>query len=94
MTANSPLPGPEPIPPDDPSRALTVATPGDPGLAHLSVVGDTYTTLLSGDDTGGRFTLIALGDRFGRVLGYGQPGPPCGQAALDQDERLTGLLRR
>jgi hypothetical protein len=55
MTTNDPTAEPAPIPPDDPHRALTVATPGDPALTHLSVVGDTYTILLSGDDTGGRF---------------------------------------
>lgn len=60
MTANTPIPEPAPIPPDDPRRALTVATPADPALTHLSVVGDTYTILLSGDDTGGRFTLIDM----------------------------------
>jgi hypothetical protein len=43
MTTNDPTAQPAPIPPDDPHRALTVATPGDPALTHLSVVGDTYT---------------------------------------------------
>lgn len=51
---------PGPIPPDDLRRQLTVARPGDPDLPHLSVVGDTYTVLLSGNDTGGRFTLIDM----------------------------------
>jgi quercetin dioxygenase-like cupin family protein len=60
MTTNDPTAKPAPIPPDDPHRALTVATPDDPALTHLSVVGDTYTILLSGDDTGGRFTLIDM----------------------------------
>jgi quercetin dioxygenase-like cupin family protein len=32
----------------------------DAGLPHLSVVGDTYTILLSGDDTAGRYTLIDM----------------------------------
>jgi quercetin dioxygenase-like cupin family protein len=55
-----PVPQPEPVPPDDLRRELTVARPDDPDLPHLSVVGDTYTILLSGDDTGGRFTLIDM----------------------------------
>lgn len=49
-----------PIPPDDPRRDLTVARPDDPGLIHLSVAGDTYTILVSGADTGGRYTLIDM----------------------------------
>lgn len=60
MTTSAPIPQPEPIPPDDLRRELTVARPDDPGLPHLSVVGDTYTILLSGDDTGGRFALIDM----------------------------------
>ncbi|MGH3321046.1 MAG: cupin domain-containing protein [Streptosporangiaceae bacterium] len=60
MTTNDPIPAPGPIPPDDLRRELTVARPDDPRLPHLSVVGDTYTILLSGEDTGGRFTLIDM----------------------------------
>jgi quercetin dioxygenase-like cupin family protein len=60
VTTSAPAPQPGPVPPDDPRRELTVARPDDPGLLHLSVVGDTYTVLLSGDDTGGRFTLIDM----------------------------------
>jgi len=60
VTTSAPAPQPGPVPPDDPLRELTVARPDDPGLLHLSVVGDTYTVLLSGDDTGGRFTLIDM----------------------------------
>jgi quercetin dioxygenase-like cupin family protein len=49
------------IPPDDPSRRLTVARPDhDQGLPHLGLVGDTYTILVSGDDTAGRYTLIDM----------------------------------
>ena len=60
MNTSAPASQPEPVPPDDLRRELTVARPDDPGLLHLSVVGDTYTVLLSGDDTGGRFTLIDM----------------------------------
>ena len=49
-----------PVPPDDPRRELTVAKPDDAGLTHLSVLGDTYTIMLTGDDTDGRLTLIDI----------------------------------
>ncbi len=49
------------IPPDDPHRLLAVARPDeDQALPHLGLVGDTYTILLSGDDTAGRYTLIDM----------------------------------
>jgi quercetin dioxygenase-like cupin family protein len=50
-----------PIPSDDPQRDLTVARPNeDQSLLHLGVVGDTYTILLTGQDTAGRYTLIDM----------------------------------
>src|SRR5271165_7437485 len=49
------------IPPDDPKRSLVVARPNtDQRLPHLGLVGDTYTILLSGDDTGGRYCLVDM----------------------------------
>src|ERR1700733_3028408 len=52
---------PAPIPPDDPSRGLTVARPDeDQGLTHIGLVGDTYTILVTGQDTAGRYTLIDM----------------------------------
>lgn len=48
------------IPPDDPRRNLVVANPDNSSAQHLGVVGDTYTILLSGMDTAGRFTLIDM----------------------------------
>jgi len=42
------------MPINDPARNQ------DPGLTHLSVQGDTYTILLTGDETGGRFTIIDM----------------------------------
>jgi quercetin dioxygenase-like cupin family protein len=48
------------IPPDDPQRRLTVADPDDPGLRHFAVAGGTYTLLVSGEDTGGRYCLIDM----------------------------------
>jgi quercetin dioxygenase-like cupin family protein len=48
------------IPADDPNRRLTVADPDSPGLRHVSVVGDTYTILVSGAQTAGRYCLIDM----------------------------------
>src|SRR3954451_12573955 len=48
------------LPDDDLRRGLAVARPDAPDLLHLAVVGDTYTVLLSGEQTGGRFTLIDM----------------------------------
>jgi len=50
-----------PIPPDDLQRNLVVARPGeDQNLPHIGLVGDTYTILISGDDTDGRYCLIDM----------------------------------
>jgi quercetin dioxygenase-like cupin family protein len=49
------------IPDDDPRRSLVTARPDeDDTLTHLGVVGDTYTILVSGDETAGRYTLIDM----------------------------------
>ena len=49
------------IPLDDPRRVLTLARPDtDQSLPHIGVVGDTYTVLLTGNDTNGRFCLIDM----------------------------------
>ena len=61
MNRHSILSQPEtPLPPDDPSRDAKVADPDAADAAHLGVVGDTYTVLLSGDDTDGRYCLIDM----------------------------------
>jgi quercetin dioxygenase-like cupin family protein len=52
---------PRSIPPDDPQRHLTVARPDeDQDLPHLGLVGDTYTVLVTGADTAGKYTLIDM----------------------------------
>jgi len=49
------------IPPDDPQRKLAVARPEtDETLPHIGLVGDTYTILIAGADTAGRYTLIDM----------------------------------
>src|ERR1700686_2369561 len=49
------------LPPDDLSRKLTSARPGSgENVRHIGVVGDTYTILLTGHDTAGRFCLIDM----------------------------------
>lgn len=58
------------IPPDDPGRTVTIARPNeDPDLPHIGLVGDTYTILLTGKDTAGRYCLIDM------------HVPPCGGPA-------------
>jgi quercetin dioxygenase-like cupin family protein len=49
------------IPADDLKRDLIVAKPDtDKGLTHIGIVGDTYTILLSGAQTAGRFCLVDM----------------------------------
>jgi quercetin dioxygenase-like cupin family protein len=49
------------IPPDDLKRTLTHARPNeDPALRHVSIAGDTYTMLVMGEDTAGRYSLIDM----------------------------------
>jgi quercetin dioxygenase-like cupin family protein len=49
------------IPPDDPLRQLATVQPGtDRKVRHLGVAGDTYTILLTGRETAGRFCLIDM----------------------------------
>ncbi len=60
-----------PIPPDDLQRKLAVARPNeDEKLPHIALMGDTYTVLLSGDDTDGRYCLIDM-----MIPPGGGPGP-------------------
>jgi hypothetical protein len=54
MTDNPPT-KPQALPPDDLTRALIAAASDNPSLPHIGLVGDTYTILLSGKDTAGRF---------------------------------------
>ncbi len=60
MTDPAPSQPPAPIPDDDPRRALTVATPDSPTLRHVAVAGGTYTILVSGAQTAGRYCLIDM----------------------------------
>jgi quercetin dioxygenase-like cupin family protein len=60
-----------PIPPDDLQRKLAVARPNeDESLPHIALMGDTYTILLSDDDTDGRYCLIDM-----LIPPGGGPGP-------------------
>jgi quercetin dioxygenase-like cupin family protein len=81
-TRHSPAPAAT-IPPDDPGRTLTIARPNeDPNLPHIGLVGDTYTILLTGKDTAGRYCLIDM------------HVPPCGGPAPhrhDFEEMFTIL---
>ena len=50
-----------PIPKDNRRRHRDVADPDkDRSRSHLGIVGDTYTILLSGEDTNGRYCLIDM----------------------------------
>lgn len=48
------------IPDDDPSRTLTIARVDAPDARAVAVAGGAYTILLSGAQTGGRYTLIDM----------------------------------
>jgi quercetin dioxygenase-like cupin family protein len=60
-----------PIPADNPQRQFKIARPEtDQSLPHIGLVGDTYTVLLSGDDTNGRYCLVDM-----VIPPGGGPGP-------------------
>lgn len=48
------------LPADDLSRNATIVHADDPGLLHLGVGAGTYTVLISGAQTGGRYTMIDM----------------------------------
>jgi quercetin dioxygenase-like cupin family protein len=49
------------LPPDDLQRISKVVNPdSDPNLPHIGLVGDTYTIVLLGNDTNGRYCLIDM----------------------------------
>ncbi len=48
------------IPDDDPARKAVQIGAEDDDARHLSVVGDTYTVLVAGSDTAGRYALIDM----------------------------------
>src|SRR5207237_7616181 len=49
------------IPPDDLQRRLSLARPNeDQNLPHIGLAGDTYTILLTGEDTASRYYLIDM----------------------------------
>ena len=58
--SEDPNTAPAPIPSDDPHRQLTVARADDPALPHVAMVGDTYTLVVSGRQTAGRYTMIDM----------------------------------
>lgn len=58
------------LPPDDLARTLALASSDDGSHPHIGMVGDTYTILLGGNDTAGRFCLIDM-----HIPPGGGPGP-------------------
>jgi quercetin dioxygenase-like cupin family protein len=48
------------LPPDDLMRKLTSASANAENVRHVAVAGDTYSILLTGNDTAGRFCLIDM----------------------------------
>lgn len=54
------MPDHQSIPPDDTSRKLAIASSDSDNHGYISLAGDTYTILLSGADTAGRYCLIDM----------------------------------
>ena len=79
-SANSPTASA--IPADDPGRALTIANPDGADARHVSVAGGTYTILVSGAQTAGRYCLVDM-------LVPARGGPP--PHRHDFEEMLTLL---
>ncbi len=54
------IPPETPLPDDDLTRELTVVAPEDPNAPHIALAGASYTILLSGAQTDGRYCLIDM----------------------------------
>ena len=51
---------PAALPADDLARLLVLAKSDSPDALHIGLAGDTYTILLGGEDTAGKFCLIDM----------------------------------
>lgn len=60
MTNTMNTPNGAQLPDDDQRRELVVADPDAPGALHISLAGNTYTMLITGEQTGGRYCLIDM----------------------------------
>ncbi|MFD4542695.1 cupin domain-containing protein [Streptomyces bauhiniae] len=60
---------PSTLPDDDPQRELVVTSPESDAVSHISLAGNTYSILVTGQQTAGRYCLIDM-----RVPAGG--GPP------------------
>jgi quercetin dioxygenase-like cupin family protein len=60
MVPGSPSETAPQIPDDDPARTATIVNADSDDIPHISLAGDTYTILLKGSDTAGRYTLIDM----------------------------------
>lgn len=58
--ASAPIQASSAIPADDPNRSLTIADPDSSKVRHVAVVGGTYSILVSGSQTAGRYCLIDM----------------------------------
>lgn len=60
MPHDPPTNSAESIPPDDLQRKLAIGQAEGSGSPHLSIAGDTYTVLLGGKETAGKYCLIDM----------------------------------
>jgi quercetin dioxygenase-like cupin family protein len=60
MNSESVTDPPSPIPDDDPRRTAAIVNADNHDISHIALAGDTYTILLRGEDTAGRYTLIDM----------------------------------
>src|ERR1700730_4730612 len=57
---NNPTQNTANLPPDNPTRTVVHTRSDDHYTPHIGLVGDTYTILLKGKDTAGRYCLIDM----------------------------------
>jgi quercetin dioxygenase-like cupin family protein len=57
---NRPIQNAANLPPDDPTRTPVQSRSDQQNIPHIGLVGDTYTVLLKGKDTAGRYCLIDM----------------------------------